>query len=561
MSNGIRYDSLLVHYLAAELDERLRGRPLNALGLDPARRLAVLDLGGEGVLWDLHPAVGTVRIAPAPVLPEPVPLARKTRIRRVIAPSDERLLVFELDAAQRRADRPARLVVELMGNQWNLLALAPDDRLLAVLWRRSAGGRELRPGQRYQPPPLSGRSGAMVPLALETWRELLGALRPENRARRLISDVAYTSPLNAAAILGEAAEVEDASALEVAHARYAALATLPPPVPHLLWPATLRQPYPLPLPGVEGVHFPTLLAAIEAAATVEGAALPPPALPIELVDRLRARIGEVEKRRERLEAELTDAAAGAERLRAQADLLISQLYLVRKGVERVTVPDFEGGMVEIALDPALSPAENATALYEQARKRARAAERIPPLLERTEGDVARLRALLERAERGEVGAEEIERVLPAVAERPAAGAEAPLLPYRRYRTSGGLEVRVGRSSRANDELTLRHSAPNDIWLHARDVAGAHVLLRWRDAQANPPARDLAEAAALAALHSRSRTSGLVAVDWTRRKYVRKPRKAPPGLVVTERAKTLFVEPDPAIERALRAEARGDHPTS
>src|SRR6185312_13839615 len=113
---------------------------------------------------------------------------------------------------------------------------------------------------------------------------------------------------------------------------------------------------------------PTLLAAIAATAASERAALPPPALPIELVDRLRARIGEIEKRHERLEAELSDAATGAETLRAQADLLISQLYLVRKGAERVTLPDFVGGTVEIALDPALSPAENANHLYEQARK-------------------------------------------------------------------------------------------------------------------------------------------------------------------------------------------------
>jgi len=88
-------------------------------------------------------------------------------------------------------------------------------------------------------------------------------------------------------------------------------------------------------------------------------------------------------------------------------------------------------------------------------------------------------------------------------------------------------------------------------LHARDVAGAHVILRWNDPVANPPARDLAEAAVLAALQSKARTSGTVAVDWTRRKYVRKPRKAPPGLVVPERTKTLFDEPDPAVEERMR----------
>jgi predicted ribosome quality control (RQC) complex YloA/Tae2 family protein len=62
-----------------------------------------------------------------------------------------------------------------------------------------------------------------------------------------------------------------------------------------------------------------------------------------------------------------------------------------------------------------------------------------------------------------------------------------------------------------------------------------------------------EAAVLAALHSRARTSASVPVDWTRKKYVRKPRKAPPGAVLIERTRTLFVEPDPALEDRLREE--------
>ena len=156
----------------------------------------------------------------------------------------------------------------------------------------------------------------------------------------------------------------------------------------------------------------------------------------------------------------------------------------------------------------------------------------------------------QRAEAGEAAAEEVEALAGGPA--PAGTTDAAeRLPYRRYRTSGGLEVRVGRSRKDNDELTFHHSAPTDIWLHARDVGGAHVILRWANAEANPPGRDLAEAAVLAALHSRSRTSGTVAVDWTRRKHVRKPRKSPPGLVAPDRVKTLFVEPDEGLEKRMR----------
>ncbi|HEX8905231.1 MAG TPA: NFACT RNA binding domain-containing protein, partial [Longimicrobiaceae bacterium] len=130
--------------------------------------------------------------------------------------------------------------------------------------------------------------------------------------------------------------------------------------------------------------------------------------------------------------------------------------------------------------------------------------------------------------------------------------QAPRLPYRVYRTSGGLEVRVGRTSKDNDVLTFRHASHEDVWLHARQVPGSHVVLRWSEEGA-PPARDLEEAAVLAALHSKARSSGTVAVDWTRRKYVRKPRGAPPGRVSVLQAKTIFVEPDAALEERLREE--------
>lgn len=129
-------------------------------------------------------------------------------------------------------------------------------------------------------------------------------------------------------------------------------------------------------------------------------------------------------------------------------------------------------------------------------------------------------------------------------------------PYKRYRSSGGLEIRVGRGAASNDHLTFHGTAGDEVWLHARDARGAHVVLGWRQDSA-PPARDLEEAAALAAWHSKARGAALVPVDWTRRKYVRKPRGAAPGLVVLQQAATLFVRPDRELERSLRTDDPGD----
>jgi predicted ribosome quality control (RQC) complex YloA/Tae2 family protein len=224
---------------------------------------------------------------------------------------------------------------------------------------------------------------------------------------------------------------------------------------------------------------------------------------------------------------------------------------ITRGAKRVTLPDFEGRATDIELDPALSPIENAQELYGEARKQQRASERLPRLLQETETARAQLLEVHTRAQNGTLTDADLRTLIRRPAQRKEQGSSTERLPYRRYRTSGGLEVRVGRGARANDELTLHHASPRDIWLHARHVGGAHVVLRWNEVEANPPMRDLMEAASLAAFHSKARTSRTVPVDYTRRKYVFKRRKSPPGQVMIERAKTVFVEPAASLEERLR----------
>jgi predicted ribosome quality control (RQC) complex YloA/Tae2 family protein len=231
------------------------------------------------------------------------------------------------------------------------------------------------------------------------------------------------------------------------------------------------------------------------------------------------------------------------------------MYQLRRGEPLARLDDWEGRTVEFEIDPRLSPAENAAKFYEEARRRERAAERLPELIGEAETEVEKWQEAAAETAAGRLPEWIIERL----ARRDAASQKLPSagkgqdrdsLPYRTFRTFGGLEVRVGRGAKENDRLTFGNSAPNDIWLHVQGAPGSHVILRWKDASAAPPARDLAEAAQLAAVFSRARTSSLVAVDWTRRKHVRKPRGAPPGMVAPQQVKTVFVEPDPGITDRL-----------
>jgi hypothetical protein len=239
-------------------------------------------------------------------------------------------------------------------------------------------------------------------------------------------------------------------------------------------------------------------------------------------------------RRERALARMRrelERAANAPYVRAAAD----QLIALPQGA---SVPDSVqlAGGASVATDA--RQGENAAVVAERLYERAAAMERAALLLPR------RISEFENSAPRPPENA--------GGRKAPRAGEEEPgqKLPYRTYRSSGGLEIRVGKNARSNDELTFKRSAPGDVWLHAQGASGSHVILRWTRDE-SPPARDLEEAAVLAAWHSRARGSALVPVDWTRRRYVRKARGGSPGSVIVTRAETLFARPSSALERTLR----------
>jgi len=229
---------------------------------------------------------------------------------------------------------------------------------------------------------------------------------------------------------------------------------------------------------------------------------------------------------ERMRAELEKAAqapavrAAAEALMALGTASVPASLLLPDGA---TFP-LESRAGETAQDVA-------TRLFARARAMDRARATLP----------ARISELEARAAR--------EPALDAPADRDRTWVE-PRQPYKRFTSRGGLEIRVGRSAKDNDALTFHASSPDDVWMHARGASGSHVVLRWTRDEA-PPAADLEEAALLAAWHSGARGSTVVPVDWTRRRYVRKPRGAAPGSVVVARAKTVMVRPTQEAVRAIR----------
>jgi NFACT N-terminal and middle domains/NFACT protein RNA binding domain len=259
--------------------------------------------------------------------------------------------------------------------------------------------------------------------------------------------------------------------------------------------------------------------------------------------RRRNLLAETRRGRRRLEqlslnlradlARLDDAPS----LRREAEALLASAPLLGAGANEVKVPDpYEPDrFFTLGVDPRLSGVGNAERRFERARRAERARRQIELRLRETSAalDVAQRReaALLAARDARDLGSPEAD---PSAAE----GDEAPRSP-RHYLTSSGLDVLVGRSARENQHLTFGVARPEDLWFHARDVPGAHVILR--DAEGRAGALDLREAAEVAAFYSEARHEAQIDVHATRRKHVR-PARGGPGRVYVSHSETLRVVP-------------------
>lgn len=295
------------------------------------------------------------------------------------------------------------------------------------------------------------------------------------------------------------------------------------------------------------------------------------------LERAERRIGKQRRRVERLiaaaEGDLRRASEAAED-RRRGELLKTALDRAVRGASEVRVTDWaaEGAPeVVVPLDPALDARGNMERYFKRYRRMARAApgieERLLEHLTELEALDATLAAVRALGDEDDLSPEALlarldalttalphERVQPSPAPR---GVEGPALPYREFRAADGTAILVGRGARHNDGLTFKIARGNDLWLHARDVPGAHVVLRV--SRGVEPSREaLLDAALLAAHHSEARGEGVVDVMWTERKHVRKAKGGAPGLVSVASSRNLAVRPDAArLERLYRTL---DHPS-
>ena len=282
-----------------------------------------------------------------------------------------------------------------------------------------------------------------------------------------------------------------------------------------------------------------------------------------LREPLRAALGRARRALEKLaeEAARVPAAEGDRRL---GDLLKANLHAVRRGQAAVEVTEWteEGSRrVEVPLDRALGPRENMERYYRRFRRIAESAARVEARAAEVRERLAALGALLVEVDAAPLEAlprlEREARKLaagPRPAPPPRRRRDEPAPPYRAFRSLAGLAILVGRGAEENDALTRRVARGNDLWLHARGRAGAHVVVRL--GKAPPDQETLLDAAHLAAHFSDGRGAPQLEVDATRVKHVRKVKGSAPGAVTYSQEKVVLLRLEPARLARLLAEEEG-----
>lgn len=250
-----------------------------------------------------------------------------------------------------------------------------------------------------------------------------------------------------------------------------------------------------------------------------------------------------------------------ENARISGELILANLHLSKPGQRELIVDDYfvdPPAKRIIPLDPALNAQDNAKKYFKLYRKGKLGKAYAQGQIEGLSSEITYLEGQLENIDKcdtlyelseikDELIREKYLRPEKAQAAKPANKSSAPM----RFTSSDGITIYVGKNNRQNDALTLQSARSENIWLHAKNMPGSHVII---DFEGEPPESTLREAAALAAFYSQARASSGVPVDYTPRKFVKKPSGARPGMVIYSTNRTLYVTPDTMLIQRMRESA-------
>ena len=487
------------------------------------------------------------------------------RILAVEQPKMDRVLEIVIEAQNDLGDMvPYRLVAEIMGKYSNIILVDEAGRILDAIRRVGPGMSSVRmllPGLSYSPPPAQDKREI-----LSASPEEISAVFEKGRVDKALSGAFFgLAPQMAGALCARVTDKLDCESLapqerqalgESIYAFYQDLAqgkTQPALALGEYGEPVAVYPFHPNLPEIRPME--TMGQALDAyyeSQDVQGR------MQRHGAGIHRVLLNNIERCEKKL-ALFQDALAGEEameKFRLYGELLTAGAHGLEAGAREAKVLNYyldPPAPVAIPLDPQYTPMENAQRYYKKYQKAKAAREAAQVRREATleelrylEGQLDNLGKCTEDGELLEL-AEELRQMgyLKARTSRQ----KGPKLPPSRplhFQAQDGTDIFVGKNNRQNDALTAK-AAGEDIWLHTKDIPGSHVIIK----SAQPSRETLYAACLLAAWFSKARGSENVPVDYTPRKYVKKPGGAKPGMVIYTTNKTAYVTPQESLIKAIR----------
>ncbi len=227
--------------------------------------------------------------------------------------------------------------------------------------------------------------------------------------------------------------------------------------------------------------------------------------------------------------------------RTMGDLIMAHLHEIESGSTEVAFNDFYSGKpVKIPLKRELSPQENAERFYKKSKNQGIELEKLEEKINHYQQEMERVEYLID-----EVDNASSLKVLNDIksqlkTSRNKKLKEQPSTPYRQF-TWNDYKILVGKGAKSNDEVTFKYGSKKDLWLHAKDQHGSHVIVKNKGSE-HYPKEIIEKAAQLAAYYSKGKGEAMCPILYTLRKHVWKPRGADPGQVNYKFEEVLLAEP-------------------
>ena len=489
----------------------------------------------------------------------------------------DRIIVFDFDSLAAGAKIVTKtLVVELIGKHSNII-LVQDGRIIDALRKVGSANSRTRlilPAREYVPPPAQEK----LDLRTAAPAAVIERLAQEPAAtlfKGLLNSCLGFGPASAREVIFSAGlpekmlcadlDAKDKDALIQALAEISAACMEEEAAPCLIIDRNNKvlatAPFPLHYlpPEHATLSFPTISAMLEKATLLAGAYTPPEK------DRLKkfvkTELSRAENKLDVLKEELRQAE-NAEDYKIRGDNLMTYAHLFQDHEDAsLTVDDIyseTGGKITLKLDQRLTLSQNMQAFYHKYDKLKRAQKLLNEQIALCSENIRYL-ASVETSLAASSALSEIEEIKEELIEsgflkegKKKKRQDKPSAPFQ-FMTEDGKSILVGKNNYQNDRLTFRTAAPDDLWLHAKDIPGSHVILRLSGEE--PSEESLHHAAILAAHFSKAQDSSNVPVDYTYRRYVKKPSGSRPGFVIFTHQKTLYVTPSADEAAKLLQEER------